>query len=157
MACKALSPAVNDPYTAVQAVDHLSVIFCALAVRPLGDWVTADPDGAAVIVPGRRFGDYLATMCGLIRRYGSAEPTLSIALLRLLENCAAVLPADPARWSALGEQADLIVAGHLAHGRQGSAGTRQAWILGMMRGSWVGDGDKAAAGDGSARFFIRGS
>ena len=48
-------------------------------------------------------------MCGLIRRYGSAEPTLSIALLRLLENCAAVLPADPARWSALGEQADLIV------------------------------------------------
>ena len=36
IACKALSPAVNDPYTAVQAVDHLSVIFCALAVRPLG-------------------------------------------------------------------------------------------------------------------------
>jgi Predicted membrane protein len=24
VACKALSPAVNDPYTAVQAVDHLS-------------------------------------------------------------------------------------------------------------------------------------
>jgi uncharacterized membrane protein len=110
MACKALSPAVNDPYTAVQAVDHLSVIFCALAVRPLGDWVTADPAGAAVIVPGRRFGEYLATMCGLIRRYGSAEPTLLVALLQLLENCAAVLPADPARWSALGEQADLIVA-----------------------------------------------
>ena len=35
VACKALSPAVNDPYTAVQAVDHLSVIFCALARRPL--------------------------------------------------------------------------------------------------------------------------
>ncbi len=33
VACKALSPAVNDPYTAVQAVDHLSVIFCALARR----------------------------------------------------------------------------------------------------------------------------
>ena len=110
MACKALSPAVNDPYTAVQAVDHLSVIFCALAMRPLGDWVTADHSGAAIIVPGRRFGDYLATMCGLIRRYGSTEPTLSIALLRLLENCAAVLPADPARWSALREQAELIVA-----------------------------------------------
>ena len=36
VACKALSPAVNDPYTAVQAVDHLLVIFCALAGRPLG-------------------------------------------------------------------------------------------------------------------------
>ena len=109
MACKALSPAVNDPYTAVQAVDHLSVVFCALARRPLGDWVTGDPDGAAVIVPGRRFGDYLSTMCGLIRRYGSAEPTLCMALLRLLENCAAVLPAHRDRWSALGEQVELIV------------------------------------------------
>jgi len=109
MACKALSPAVNDPYTAVQAIDHLSVIFCALAVRPLGDWVVADAGGAAVIVPGRRFGDYLATMCGLIRRYGCAEPTLSLALLRLLANCAA-LTADPARRSAISEQADLIVA-----------------------------------------------
>ena len=45
VACKALSPAVNDPYTAVQAIDHLSVIFCALAGRPLGDDVAADPTG----------------------------------------------------------------------------------------------------------------
>jgi uncharacterized membrane protein len=110
MACKALSPAVNDPYTAVQAVDHLSVIFCALAVRPLGDYVAADPTGTGVvIVPGRRFGDYLATMCGLIRRYGSGEPTLSAALLRLLDNCAAVLPDDPDRWAAIEEQTTLIL------------------------------------------------
>jgi uncharacterized membrane protein len=111
MACKALSPAVNDPYTAVQAIDHLSVIFCALAVRPLGDNVAMDPTGrGAVSVPGRRFGDYLAMMCGLIRRYGCAEPTVSLALLGLLHNCTAVLTDDPARWAAVGEQADLIVA-----------------------------------------------
>ena len=111
MACKALSPAVNDPYTAVQAVDHLSVIFCALAVRPLGDRVAADPAGPGVIiVPGRRFGDYLSTMCGLIRRYGAAEPTLVLALLQLLESCAAVLPdSDPARWAAIAEQTGLIL------------------------------------------------
>lgn len=30
--CKALSPAVKDPYTAVQAIDHLTVICCELAV-----------------------------------------------------------------------------------------------------------------------------
>ena len=96
MACKALSPAVNDPYTAVQAIDHLSVIFCALAVRPLGDDVAADPTGrGVVIVPGRRFGDYLATMCGLLRRYGCAEPTVALALLGLLHKCATVLADDP--------------------------------------------------------------
>src|SRR5262249_27916874 len=83
VACKARSPAVNAPYTAVQAVDHLSVIFCALAQRPLGNHVARDGSGA-VIVPGRRFPEYLATMCGLIRRYGSREPTVAYALLRLL-------------------------------------------------------------------------
>lgn len=111
VACKALSPAVNDPYTAVQAVDHLSVIFCALAVRALGDDIAYDAQGhPAVIVPGRRFGDYLSTMCGLIRRYGAREPALALALLRLLDDCASLVPSDQARLSAISEQAALIIA-----------------------------------------------
>jgi uncharacterized membrane protein len=110
IACKALSPAVNDPYTAVQAIDHLAVLFCALATRPLGDDVVRDPAGQAmVIVPGRRFGDYLVVMCGLIRRYGAKEPTVMLALLRLLESCAAV-QHDPKRSTAIDEQAALILA-----------------------------------------------
>jgi uncharacterized membrane protein len=110
VACKALSPAVNDPYTAVQAVDHLSVIFCALAQRPLGNHVVRAGDGAVVIVPGRRFGEYLATMCGLIRRYGAGEPTVAHALLRLLGNCAAVAGDDPERCAAIEEQARIVIA-----------------------------------------------
>jgi len=110
VACKALSPAVNDPYTAVQAVDHLSVIFCALVQRPLGNHVARDDSGAAVIVPGRRFPEYLAVMCGLIRRYGAREPTVAHALLRLLRNCAAVAGDDPERYAAIEEQARLVVA-----------------------------------------------
>src|SRR6516165_2202490 len=110
VACKALSPAVNDPYTAVQAVDHLSVIFCALARRPLGVHVIADSKGSAVIVPGRRFPEYLAVMCGLIRRYGAREPTVAHALLRLLGNCAAVAGDDPERCAAIEEQARIVIA-----------------------------------------------
>jgi uncharacterized membrane protein len=109
-ACKALSPAVNDPYTAVQAIDHLSVIFCALARRPLGDHVARQPSGAAVIVPGRRFPDYLAVMCGLIRRYGASEPTVASALLRLLAACADVADGDPELCTAIEEQAGIVVA-----------------------------------------------
>src|SRR5215470_11099141 len=109
VACKALSPAVNDPYTAVQAVDHLSVIFCALATRPLGNHIIHGDNGAAVIVPGRRFPDYLAVMCGLIRRYGAREPTIADALLRLLGNCAAVAGDDPERAAAIEEQARIII------------------------------------------------
>jgi uncharacterized membrane protein len=110
MACKALSPAVNDPYTAVQAVDHLSVIFCALAQRPLGNHVARHPGGAAVIVPGRRFPEYLAVMCGLIRRYGAHEPTVADALLRLLEACADVAGDDPELSTAIQDQAHIIIA-----------------------------------------------
>jgi uncharacterized membrane protein len=109
VACKALSPAVNDPYTAVQAVDHLSVIFCALARQPLGTHVARDGQGV-VIVPARRFGDYLAVMCGLIRRYGASEPTVANALLRLLGNCAALAGNDPGRYAAIEEQAQIIMA-----------------------------------------------
>lgn len=110
MACKALSPAINDPYTAVQAIDHIAVIFCALALRPLGDDVVQDEGGAAVvIVPGRRFGDYLATMCGLIRRFGAQEPTVTVALLRLLADCSTFVGPDPVRRADIRREADLIV------------------------------------------------
>jgi len=52
IACKALSPAINDPYTAVQAIDHLTVLCCDLAVRPLGAKVLSGPGGRGrVVVP----------------------------------------------------------------------------------------------------------
>jgi uncharacterized membrane protein len=108
--CKALSPAINDPYTAVQSIDHVSVIFCALATRPLGANIVRDTNGSAVMVPGRRFGDYLSVMCGLIRRYGAREPTVMVAMLRLLENIVAVAPHNPDRLSAVEAEASLILA-----------------------------------------------
>ena len=71
-ACKALSPAVNDPYTAIQAIEHLTVLFAALAARPIGSLVAHDPAGTvAVAVPARSFTEILATVFGLIRRYGA--------------------------------------------------------------------------------------
>jgi uncharacterized membrane protein len=87
------------------------VIFCALATRPLGDDIARDDEhGVAVIAQGRRFGDYLAVMCGLIRRYGAHEPTVVVALLTLLIDCQSVLPPGSRRLTDLWEQADLIVA-----------------------------------------------
>jgi uncharacterized membrane protein len=85
------------------------VIFCALARQPLGTHAARHGQGV-VIVPARRFGDYLAVMCGLIRRYGASEPTVANALLRLLGNCAAMTGDDPERYAAIEEQARIIVA-----------------------------------------------
>jgi uncharacterized membrane protein len=110
-ACKALSPAVNDPYTAVQAIDHLTVLFGALAARPVGDYVARDADGTIrLIVPGRRFAEILGITIGLIRRYAAAEPNVVQALLRLLATSAALSIEDPRRWSDIEQQARLLVA-----------------------------------------------
>ncbi len=110
VAVKALSPAVNDPYTAVQAIHHMTVIFGAMARHPLGPRVARDPHGpAVVVVPSRVFGQYLAKMCGLVRRYGSSEPNVMTALLRLMDHCARMASADSARLDALSEQARLVL------------------------------------------------
>jgi uncharacterized membrane protein len=110
-ACKALSPAVNDPYTAVQAIDHLAVLFGALAARPVGDYVGRDAGGTVrLVVPGRRFAEILSITVGLIRRYGAAEPNVVQALLRLLTTCATLAVEDPRRWADIEGQADLLVA-----------------------------------------------
>ena len=110
VACKALSPAVNDPYTAVQAVDHLSVIFCALARRPLGNHVARDglrarSDRPGPAVPRIPRGDVRPHPP--VRRH---EPTVADALLRLLGDCATVAGDNPEQGAAIAEQARLIIA-----------------------------------------------
>jgi uncharacterized membrane protein len=110
-ACKALSPAVNDPYTAIQAIDHLAVLYSELARRPLGDHVVHSRDGSVVVtVPGRTFGALLAAGVGLIRRYGANEPTVIHALVRLLWASLTATGDDPDRWAAIESEAALLVA-----------------------------------------------
>jgi uncharacterized membrane protein len=100
--CKALSPAVNDPYTAVQAIDHLSVVCCDLAVRPLGTKVITGPLGTGrVVIPGNNFADYIFFIGGLFGRYGSSDLIVMLALLRLFETVGEVLPPGSARLAVL--------------------------------------------------------
>jgi uncharacterized membrane protein len=57
---KALSPAINDPLTGIQAVQHLSVLLCMLAGRRLGDRLYHDEQQTLrVAVPLPHFADYL--------------------------------------------------------------------------------------------------
>jgi uncharacterized membrane protein len=87
IANKALSPAVNDPYTGVQAVHHISVLLCRLAGLRLGDWVVRDDRGELrVAVPRPKFADYLRLGTAQIRRFGAAEPALTRALIALLRD-----------------------------------------------------------------------
>ncbi len=106
IACKALSPAINDPYTAVQAIEHLSVVCCKLAILPLGTSILSDDEGTGrVIVPASAFAEYVFFICGIISRYGAGEITVMTSLVRLLRSCSEVLPRGSRRLSALDQAA----------------------------------------------------
>jgi uncharacterized membrane protein len=109
IALRALSPAVNDPYTAIQAIHRLTVLLCALAPLPLGDYqVSGGTTTARLIVHAPAFADYAELACSLIRRYGAAEPTVSAALLIMLHD-AQVLVTDPDRMQVLAREAQLVL------------------------------------------------
>ena len=85
IAVKALSPAINDPYTSIQALEHLGVLLAHLVRRPLGSQRLHDRAGTTrVVVPGRDLSYYLDLATGQIRRFGCAEPRVDRALLRVL-------------------------------------------------------------------------
>ena len=84
---RALSAAINDPYTATQALHHLSVVLCILARRRLGDRLYRDEhDTVRVAIPFPTFADYLRLGTEQIRRFGAKEPAVARGLVRLLKN-----------------------------------------------------------------------
>ncbi len=109
IALRALSPAINDPYTAVQVVHHVSAIEAVLASRALPDEVRRDSAGELLVwLPYPGFAAYLHVGCAQIRRYGAREPLVLAALLQMLaavaQNC-----VDPSRREAVRTQIDLVV------------------------------------------------
>lgn len=84
MALKALSPGVNDLYTAVEVVDQLTFLLCELTQMHLGPRVLVDEAGSArVFLHALAMRDYLVLTTDQILRYGATEPTVVIRLLRL--------------------------------------------------------------------------
>ncbi|MBT2568824.1 DUF2254 domain-containing protein [Arthrobacter sp. ISL-85] len=84
IASKALSPAINDPYTANQAVDHLGSILAALSLRQHGPRAVTDGQGVVRLhVPARDFAYLVDLALGQVRRYGANEPRVVRALLRV--------------------------------------------------------------------------
>jgi uncharacterized membrane protein len=110
IASKALSPGINDPYTAVQALQHLSVVMATLAGRRLGNQLFRDGAGVVrVAVPHRDLGYLLDLAFGQIRRYGAAEPRVVEALLRVLRSTGRFCVDDAAR-ALVAAQVRLVLA-----------------------------------------------
>ncbi|WP_426957978.1 DUF2254 domain-containing protein [Muricoccus radiodurans] len=114
VAIRALSPGINDPFTAIAVLDRFGDVLCGMAGRHLpGPAVLRD--GRAVLF--RRATDYAGLLDAMFRMIRQNGAESAAVLVRLMEVLAAVLSVecDPARRVALLHHADL----GLAAGRKG--------------------------------------
>ncbi len=102
IADRALSPGVNDPTTAVQALDELHDLLRRLATRPLRSGRYADEGGLTrLVTPPERFGDYLALALDEVEQYGADSLQVQQRVRRLLTDVeAAALPEHRAALAA---------------------------------------------------------
>ena len=96
VATRALSPAVNDPSTAVQILDHLGATLRMIGTAEMPSAPAASgPESAGVVLPVRVWGDYLSLGVTEIREYGGDSVQVVRRLRALLEQLAdLVLPEN---------------------------------------------------------------
>ena len=108
IAVKAMSPGINDPVTAAAAAGHMADLLVRLTGCRLGPTLHEDDDGVGrVVVPDRDMRYYLDLTCGQLRRFGTAEPTVLVALLRMLRDVARACRDDEQR-AEVARAADLV-------------------------------------------------
>ncbi len=97
IAIRALSPAINDPTTAVQTLDQIEDLLRRLAQRSLETGAIRDGAGAIrVLIPQPSWEDYLNLAFGEIRQYGRGSVQV-IRRLRSALNGLAATPMPPDR------------------------------------------------------------
>lgn len=111
IALRAISPAVNDPSTAINCVDQLSRILIRFASREEAASLRYDPPGVLrVSIPWPGFERLVDSAFDQIRLYSRADVAVSLRMLRALADIATTIP-DPEAQQVLAERGRRIVAG----------------------------------------------
>jgi uncharacterized membrane protein len=107
VAIKALSKAINDPTTAVLALDQLHRLLRLVGQRHLHDDSLHDAEGhVRLIFPTPGWDDFVQLTCREIRLYGAENFQVSRRMRAMIENLMAILPAR--RHPALQMELDLL-------------------------------------------------
>jgi uncharacterized membrane protein len=85
VAVRALSPGINDPYTAVTSVDRLAVALSQIAERDMPSSEQYDPDGKLrLILKPITFSGILDAAFNQTRQYGRSSVAVTIRLLEAI-------------------------------------------------------------------------
>jgi uncharacterized membrane protein len=111
IALRAMSPAVNDPSTAISCVDQLSrIMICWIGRMPPPSHYYAPPHALRLFVPWIDFDGLLDTAFEQIRHYAAADAAVSLRLLRALGDIAGATPLADLRTKLI-ERARRVAAG----------------------------------------------
>jgi uncharacterized membrane protein len=134
---RALSPAVNDPTTAVQCLDRMHSLLRRIAGRELavGDTVV---DGVVRLrVPVPDWADYLGLACDEVRHWGAGSLRVHRRMESMLRDLCAVAPG--LRAEAVDAQLELL-------GRRRQDEVAEEWQAVARSGDpaeWLADRDRA--------------
>lgn len=108
IAVRALSPGINDPFTAMGSIDWLGTTLTRLAQRKVPAPLRYDESGQLrVIAPTSRFPEVLAAAFNMIRQYGQGSPSVAIRMMETLAVVAAAVRRTGDR-SAVRHHADML-------------------------------------------------
>ncbi|WP_431203387.1 DUF2254 domain-containing protein [Bradyrhizobium betae] len=107
VAVRALSPGINDPHTAMSALDRLGAALCQMVPLKLPTGVVMRDGCPALVVPSIQYDGLLNVMFHMIRQNASAN---AVVLIRILDVLTAVVSAerDHTRMISLKVHADLV-------------------------------------------------
>jgi uncharacterized membrane protein len=107
VADRALSPAVNDPFTAVQALDRIAQLLAVLARRYLDEGWQTDRSGTIRLwYTTPRWDDYVLLAFSEIRSFGAGVMPVARRLRAVLFDLAALVPGP--RRAVLDAQVELL-------------------------------------------------
>jgi uncharacterized membrane protein len=107
IASRALSPAINDPTTAVLAIDQLHRLLRHVGSRQLDPGMVRDERGEVRLAyPTPKWGDFVMLAVSEIRLFGAGSLQIPRRLRAMLEHLIEVLPAT--REPALRRELTLV-------------------------------------------------
>jgi uncharacterized membrane protein len=138
ISAKALSPGVNDPTTATQALDQIELLLRQIGARRLEPGVGRDEAGAVRFVyPVPSWEDFLTLALDETRQFGEGSVQVTRRLRALLEDLRDAVP-EPRRAAVEAELQLLDASADRAftdHGDRLSAAARDRQGLGAARGA----------------------
>ncbi|QDT46760.1 hypothetical protein Pan258_07800 [Symmachiella dynata] len=105
LAIRSLSPAINDPITAMMAIEQLRAGLCRIADHSMKSPVLTDSQGVARLLVTKQTPEHITDAAfSLLRQYGSSNLEVTLSLLNMIEQVSR-RTTDPAFHRALFRQA----------------------------------------------------